>query len=113
PVLVHAFLDGRDTPPESARAFLADFAAAAPGTPTATISGRYFAMDRDKRWDRVALAYEALVEAKGERAPDGDAAVVAAYARGESDEFVRPTIVDGYSGMRDGDGLLMANFRAD
>jgi 2,3-bisphosphoglycerate-independent phosphoglycerate mutase len=70
-------------------------------------------MDRDKRWDRVALAYEALVEGKGERAPDAIAAIDAGYARGETDEFIKPTVVGGHAGMADGDGLLMANFRAD
>ncbi len=112
-VLTHAFLDGRDTPPQSALGFLADFAAAAQGAAIATVSGRYYAMDRDKRWERVALAYAALVEAAGEKASSAEAAVEAAYARGETDEFVRPTVIGGYAGMRDCDGLLMANFRAD
>jgi 2,3-bisphosphoglycerate-independent phosphoglycerate mutase len=112
-VLVHAFLDGRDTPPESARGFLADFAAETPGIAIATVGGRYYAMDRDKRWERVELAYDNLVDGAGERAASADAAVVSAYARGETDEFVRPTAIGGYAGMRDGDGLLMGNFRAD
>mgnify|MGYP001236302581 CR=1 FL=1 len=115
-VAVHAFLDGRDTPPSSARNYLADFEKAIadlPGVSIATISGRYYAMDRDNRWDRVALAYDALVEAKGLRAETADGAIEAAYGRGETDEFVKPTIVDGYAGMQDGDGLVMANFRAD
>ncbi len=112
-VLVHAFLDGRDTPPESARGYLADFAAETPGIAFATVGGRYFAMDRDKRWERVALAYDCLVDGAGERAASADAAVASAYARGETDEFVRPTAIGSYAGMRDGDGLLMGNFRAD
>ncbi|HEX6102701.1 MAG TPA: 2,3-bisphosphoglycerate-independent phosphoglycerate mutase [Alphaproteobacteria bacterium] len=116
-VRVHAFLDGRDTPPSSARGylerFLADTTAAGPLSTIATVSGRYYAMDRDKRWERVALAYRALVDAEGERARDALSAVDAGYARGESDEFVKPTIVEGYAGMRDGDGVLMGNFRAD
>ena len=112
-VAVHAFLDGRDTPPESAREYLATFAGEAPGIPIVTVGGRYYAMDRDKRWDRVAKAYAALVEGAGEQAPTPDAAVAAAYARGETDEFVKPTAIAGYTGMADGDGVLMANFRAD
>jgi len=112
-VLVHAFLDGRDTPPDSARGFLADFARAAPGIAITSVSGRYFAMDRDKRWERVALAYAMLVDGKGEEAANAEAAVAAAYARGETDEFVKPTAIAGYAGMKDGDGLLMANFRSD
>ncbi len=112
-VLVHAFLDGRDTPPQSAIQYLNDFAREAPGIAIATVSGRYYAMDRDNRWERVALPYATLVEGAGEKAPTSIAAVEAAYARGESDEFVKPTAIAGYAGMRNGDGLLMANFRAD
>jgi 2,3-bisphosphoglycerate-independent phosphoglycerate mutase len=116
PVAVHAFLDGRDTPPRSALQYLANFEAAtqnASGVRIATIIGRYFAMDRDKRWERVTKAFAALADGQGERAGSPGAAVEAAYARGESDEFVRPSVVGAYAGMKDGDGLLMANFRAD
>ena len=115
PVRVHAFLDGRDTPPASARGFVARFAAdiAASGARIATLCGRYYAMDRDKRWDRVSLAWQAMVEGKGEPAADADAAIAASYAAGKTDEFVLPAVLEGYAGMRDGDGLLMANFRAD
>jgi len=70
-------------------------------------------MDRDKRWERVALAYAALVDGQGERAADALAAIDAGYGRGETDEFIKPTVVGGYQGMKDGDGVLMANFRAD
>jgi 2,3-bisphosphoglycerate-independent phosphoglycerate mutase len=70
-------------------------------------------MDRDKRWERVARAYDAMTRAEGERAADPIAAVEAAYARGETDEFVSPTAIDGFTGMRDEDGLLCGNFRAD
>src|SRR6266481_3540042 len=87
-VLVHGFLDGRDTPPRSALEYLTAFASEAPGIAIATIGGRYFAMDRDKRWDRVALAYANLVDGKGKKASTAHAALEAAYARGESDEFV-------------------------
>ncbi|HEY2892386.1 MAG TPA: 2,3-bisphosphoglycerate-independent phosphoglycerate mutase [Dongiaceae bacterium] len=113
PVLVHAFLDGRDTPPQSALGYLKDFAQEAPGIPIATVGGRYYAMDRDKRWERLALAYANLVEGAGEQSATPAAAVEAGYARGETDEFVKPTAIAGYGGMDDGDGLLMANFRAD
>ncbi len=116
PVQVHGFLDGRDTPPRSARGFVESFLAETAGLSDcafATIGGRYYGMDRDKRWERAALAYAALVEAAGERAPDTIAALDLAYARGETDEFVKPTVIGNYAGMRDGDGLIMANFRAD
>ncbi len=116
PVAIHAFLDGRDTPPSSARGFMADFERRVAGlgkARIATIGGRYFAMDRDKRWERVALAYDTLVDGKGEAAATAAAAIDAAYRRGETDEFVKPTAVGGYRGMKDGDGVLMANFRAD
>jgi len=111
-VLVHAFLDGRDTPPRSALGFLESFQAKT-AAPIATVGGRYYAMDRDKRWERVARAYACLVDAQGERAPSAAAAVEAGYARGENDEFVLPTAIGAYAGMSDGDGVLMANFRAD
>jgi 2,3-bisphosphoglycerate-independent phosphoglycerate mutase len=70
-------------------------------------------MDRDRRWERVALAYDALVEAKGERAASARGAIEAGYARGESDEFVKPTVIGDFAGMKDGDGVVMVNFRAD
>lgn len=114
PVVVHAFLDGRDTPPRSARAHLSRFAAAIAGKARiGSVSGRFYAMDRDGRWERVARAYAALAEAEGLRAADWSAALEAAEARGETDEFVQPTPLDGHDGMRDGDGVLMAHFRAD
>jgi len=115
-VRVHAFLDGRDTPPKAGHSYMASFVADIAhlrSVEIATVSGRYFAMDRDKRWDRVEKAYRCLVDGEGRRAPDGPAAVRQGYDAGESDEFVLPTAVGGYAGMRDGDGLLMANFRAD
>jgi 2,3-bisphosphoglycerate-independent phosphoglycerate mutase len=115
-VAVHAVLDGRDTPPQSALGYLKRFMADTEGAghiKIATISGRYYAMDRDKRWDRVEKAHLMLTEAIGHRARDPLAAVEAAYARGETDEFVLPTAIDDYTGMTVGDGLLLANFRAD
>ncbi len=115
PVVVHAFLDGRDTPPKSALGYLDAFGRELDGVtaPIGTVAGRFYAMDRDKRWDRVAAAYAGLVEAQGERAATAADAVQAGYGRGETDEFVKPTVVGGYRGMADGDGLVMVNFRAD
>ncbi|WP_119462894.1 2,3-bisphosphoglycerate-independent phosphoglycerate mutase [Rhodospirillaceae bacterium SYSU D60014] len=116
PIAVHAFLDGRDTPPSSARGYMEEFLAVTrdlPGLAVATVDGRYYAMDRDKRWDRTQLAYDAIVDGRGEEAADPLSAIDAGYARGETDEFVRPTVIGEYRGMADGDGVLMANFRAD
>lgn len=112
-VYVHAILDGRDTPPRSALDYVAAFQEKAPGAVIATVTGRYFAMDRDKRWDRVEQAVNAIVDATGETAPTAAAAIEAAYAAEKSDEFVPATIIGDYAGAQDGDGLLMANFRAD
>lgn len=106
-VALHLFTDGRDVPPKSALAYVPSMPAAA------TISGRYYGMDRDKRWDRVQKAYDAMVHAKGERASDASDAIARAYDAGLTDEFILPTVIGEYAGMRDGDGLLMGNFRAD
>lgn len=112
--VVHAFTDGRDTPPQSARDDLERFVAALPdAVPIVTVSGRYYAMDRDRRWDRVHKAYLALAEGQGERVLSAEAAVSAAYGRGTFDEFITPGVVGSYKGMNDGDGLLCFNFRAD
>jgi 2,3-bisphosphoglycerate-independent phosphoglycerate mutase len=116
PVLIHAFLDGRDTPPKSADGFMRRFLADLDGLSrvrVVTVGGRYWGMDRDKRWERVRRAYDALASAEGERAADAVAAIAAAYARDETDEFVAPTVIGDYAGMANGDGVLMANFRAD
>jgi len=116
PVIVHGFLDGRDTPPSSARGFLAEFEKQLGGLKNVTfgtIGGRYYGMDRDKRWEPEEVAYDALLGQSEFRAPTADAAIQAGYARGETDEFVKPTVIDGFEGMQDGDGLFMANFRAD
>lgn len=113
-VLVHAILDGRDTPPSSAGQFLDAFEVGLPtGARIATIIGRYWAMDRDKRWDRVQLAWNAMVHARVADFDSAEAALADAYAAEETDEFVKPRRVGDYDGVRDGDGLLMANFRAD
>jgi 2,3-bisphosphoglycerate-independent phosphoglycerate mutase len=114
PAVVHAFTDGRDTPPQSAGDDLKRLAAALPPPiPIVTVSGRYYAMDRDKRWERVQKAYDAVVEAQGPRFPDANAVIADAYAHDTFDEFVVPAVVGDYGGMRDGDGLLCFNFRAD
>ncbi|MGH6719155.1 MAG: 2,3-bisphosphoglycerate-independent phosphoglycerate mutase [Alphaproteobacteria bacterium] len=115
PVRVHAFLDGRDTPPRSAQGFLAAFEAAIAGRDgrIVTVGGRYYAMDRDRRWERTARALETLVAGRGPSAETALAAVDAAYRVGLNDEFVPPTVIGDYRGMTDGDGLIMANFRAD
>jgi 2,3-bisphosphoglycerate-independent phosphoglycerate mutase len=114
PVAVHAITDGRDVPPSSAAGFMADLVAGLPeGATVATVIGRYWAMDRDTRWDRVARAYAAMVRGTGEAAMDAPAAVAFAYARGETDEFIAPTVIAGFSGIRDGDGFFCLNFRAD
>ena len=112
-VAVHAFLDGRDTPPRSALDFLKAFQKKAPKATIATVSGRYYPMDRDKRWPRVEKAYRALVQAEGAHADDALKAVEQSYAAKTNDEFVLPTVIGNYAGMQDGDGLFMGNFRAD
>ena len=113
---VHAFLDGRDTPPQSAVNFLADFEKSVAGMKNvkiATIEGRFYAMDRDKRWDRVELAYNNMAFAEGKRYATADEAIKASYAAGVNDEFVVPCVIGDYQGMEDGDAVLMMNFRAD
>ncbi|HYH18273.1 MAG TPA: 2,3-bisphosphoglycerate-independent phosphoglycerate mutase [Azospirillum sp.] len=117
PVEVHAFTDGRDVPPQSAVDQVAEFMADVhelPGVTIATVIGRYWAMDRDKRWERVAKAYAAMVRGEGEAtAADPIKAIEQSYAIGKHDEFIAATVIDGYTGMKDGDAILMANFRAD
>ena len=117
-LVVHALLDGRDTAPRSALAYLEDLEArlalAHPGARIASVGGRYYAMDRDKRWDRVRRGYDAIVHGAGLEAASAQAGVEAAYVRGEDDEFVQPTVVSGVEGrLRDGDVLVHCNFRAD
>ena len=114
PVALHAFTDGRDTPPQSAGDDLARLRAALPtDVPIATVTGRYWAMDRDKNWNRVSQAYAAMADAQGPRHPDPQAAIAAAYADGKFDEFVPASVIGDYQGMKDGDGLVCFNFRAD
>jgi 2,3-bisphosphoglycerate-independent phosphoglycerate mutase len=114
PVLVHAITDGRDTPPQSAGDDVKRLLSALPkSAAVATVSGRYYAMDRDKRWDRVEKAYRAMVEAEGPRFSDAAAVIADAYANKKFDEFIVPAMVGNYRGMKDGDGVLCFNFRAD
>ena len=118
-VRVHALLDGRDTPPSSGLGYVRDLemrlAGAHPGASIATVGGRYFAMDRDRRWDRVEIGYDAIVHAEAShRARTAADAIEAAYARGETDEFVRPTVIDAPAApLLPGDPIVIANFRAD
>ncbi|WP_424942639.1 2,3-bisphosphoglycerate-independent phosphoglycerate mutase [Aliiroseovarius crassostreae] len=113
-VAIHAITDGRDVAPQSARAQLAAFGADLPdGAKIVTLSGRYFAMDRDNRWERVSLAYKAMVQGQGTMFSSADAAISYAYNNETTDEFIRPVVIDDYAGMRDGDGLFFINFRAD
>jgi 2,3-bisphosphoglycerate-independent phosphoglycerate mutase len=114
PTLVHAFTDGRDTPPQSAADDIKRLLAALPKSASvATVSGRYYAMDRDRRWDRVEKAYKAIVEADATRFADAPAVIADAYANKKFDEFIVPAVVGDYGGMKDGDGVLCFNFRAD
>ncbi len=115
-VTIHAFLDGRDTPPDSAAGFAATFIAdlaQLPDCQIGTVTGRYFAMDRDKRWDRVSKAYDCIVTGKGNAKADITEAIADSYALGTQDEFVEPHCLGNYGGMADGDALIMVNFRAD
>ena len=113
-VVIHAFLDGRDVPPKSAPGQIAALEAALPPQARiATVIGRFYAMDRDNRWERVQKAFELMANGEGASAKTATAAIEAAYAAGESDEFVSPAVIGDYTGMQDGDGLLFLNFRAD
>lgn len=119
-IAVHAFLDGRDTPPRSAELYLARLQAvcdANPGAQIVSVVGRYYVMDRDKRWERVEPAYRLIVDGEAEHvAPTAQAALAAAYARGENDEFVLATAIRPDGAVRrieDGDAVVFMNFRAD
>ncbi len=116
PVMIHGFLDGRDVPPRSAMGYIRKFEQDISPYGTArivTVTGRYYAMDRDKRWGRVEKAFNAMVNAVGNHADDAPAAISASYDADISDEFMLPAIIGDYQGMKDGDAILMANFRAD
>jgi 2,3-bisphosphoglycerate-independent phosphoglycerate mutase len=117
PVAVHAWLDGRDTPPQSALGFmeeLEEYLQQYQGRAVvADVVGRYFAMDRDKRWDRTQLAFDAMVRRVGAPAPDALTAIRDAYTEGQTDEFVKPRVIAGTPRLKDGDGVFCFNFRAD
>lgn len=115
-VAVHAFMDGRDTPPQSGKGFLKTFESDIKdlsNVDIATISGRFYAMDRDKRWDRVEKAYNNIVSATGTRFETVEQAMDATYNQNVTDEFIVPCVIGNYAGAHDGDAVLMANFRAD
>ena len=112
--LVHVITDGRDTPPRSAGEDIRRLQAALPeGARIATVSGRYYVMDRDKRWDRVAKGYQTIAEGLGHNFADAASVVDDAYGNDVTDEFIVPAVVAGYRGMQDGDGVLCFNYRAD
>ncbi len=114
PVFLHALTDGRDTPPRSADEDIKRLLVALPPSArVATVCGRYWAMDRDNRWERVSRAYDMMVDGKGARFADPLAAVLDSYAHDKGDEFVEPSVIGDYAGMKDGDGVLCINFRAD
>jgi len=117
-VAIHAWLDGRDTPPKSGLGFMQHLTAAVNGNGggravVSTVIGRYYAMDRDKRWERTKLAYDAMVKGIGVPVPDPLTAIKQAYGAGETDEFVKPRVISGAPLLRDGDGIFCFNYRAD
>jgi len=117
-VAIHAWLDGRDTPPKSGVGFMQALTAAVNGNGggrpvISTVIGRYYAMDRDKRWERTKLAYDAMVKGIGVPVPDPLTAIKQAYGAGETDEFVKPRVISGAPLLRDGDGIFCFNYRAD
>ena len=114
PVKIHALTDGRDVAPRSALAFFETLEKAMlQNVGIASVSGRYFALDRDNRWDRVERATRVILHGDGQAEKTAIKAVEEAYARGEDDEFIQPTVIGGYAGVQDGDGLFCLNFRAD
>ena len=114
PAVVHAVTDGRDVAPRSAPGYLEALTAALPSSAQiGTVIGRYYAMDRDNRWDRVEKAAQAILSAKGPAADTAEDAVAAAHAEDITDEFILPTVLSGYTGAQDGDALFCLNFRAD
>ncbi len=113
-VAIHAFTDGRDVAPKSAKTYLEELHDALPkGAFIATVSGRYYSMDRDNRWERVELAYDAIANGEGYTAQNASKAIDNAYGKEVFDEFIKPRVLGDYTGMNDGDGILCLNFRAD
>ncbi|NOD64522.1 2,3-bisphosphoglycerate-independent phosphoglycerate mutase [Ruegeria sp. HKCCD6109] len=114
PVALHAVTDGRDVAPKSALTYIAELEERLPeNARIVTVCGRYFAMDRDNRWERVSEAYDAMTKGQGRAAHSAHGAVDHAYNQSESDEFITPSVVEGYTGVLDGDGFFCLNFRAD
>ncbi len=114
PVALHAVTDGRDVAPKSAFTYISELEERLPdGARIVTVSGRYFAMDRDNRWERVSEAYEAMIKGQGRAAATAHGAVDHAYNQSETDEFIVPTVLNGFGGVKDGDGFFCLNFRAD
>ena len=116
PIYVHCFMDGRDVPPTSGINYIKEmenFLSDIDGASTGVVAGRYYAMDRDKRWERVKLAYDALVSGQGRRASSGSQAVAMAYEAGETDEFILPTVCSDKARVKDGDSIIFCNFRPD
>ena len=114
PVVMHAITDGRDVAPKSGTGFLRNLIAGMPeGVQIGTVCGRYYAMDRDNRWERVETAYRAMVDGQGPKGTDAVGVVEAAYGEGMTDEFIQATVLADYAGMNDGDGVFCLNFRAD
>ncbi|GGE48072.1 2,3-bisphosphoglycerate-independent phosphoglycerate mutase [Agaricicola taiwanensis] len=114
PAVVHVFTDGRDTPPSAGADYVKALEAALPkDVPIASVTGRYYAMDRDNRWERVSQAFNAMVHGQGQHFASADEAIRAGYAAGKTDEFLPASVIGHYAGMKDGDALLSFNFRAD
>ena len=114
PVALHAITDGRDVAPKSAYTYVGELEEKLPeGAKVVTVCGRYFAMDRDNRWERVSEAYGAMIKGEGRESGTAHDAVTRAYNQSETDEFIVPTVLDGYQGVQDGDGFFCLNFRAD
>jgi 2,3-bisphosphoglycerate-independent phosphoglycerate mutase len=113
-VVFHAFTDGRDTLPHGGRGYLGELERwLRQAGRVATVSGRYYAMDRDTRWERIKLAYDAIVHARGQHAAGTAEAIDASYEREETDEFVKPTVIGDYDGAAEGDVAIFINFRPD
>lgn len=115
PVKIHAFLDGRDVPPASSLEYIENFNKQVAGSDVeiVTVCGRYYALDRDNRWDRVKLAYDAMTIGDGNKVKSMQEAIAKSYEANIFDEFIKPIVIEDYNGMADGDGLFMANFRSD
>jgi|TARA_B110000902_G_scaffold263949_1_gene344180 2,3-bisphosphoglycerate-independent phosphoglycerate mutase len=114
PVVIHALGDGRDVAPQSIQGYLETLLSALPaGVQIATLTGRYFALDRDNRWARVQTAFGAMVHGRGPKVKDAATAIAQSYERGETDEFIPATVLGDYTGAKDGDGMFCVNFRAD